>query len=106
MNICLNLKKEEPKKITTTKELAQYILESGNDVEKMSEEDRSTMDAQITAKLQSGKKLSQKEMDYLRKTNPIMYAHALRVQRMAEAVEEQLSMQRARKRLTRSYLLP
>ena len=63
MNICLNLKKEEPEKITTTKELAQYILESGNDVEKMSEEDRSRMDAQITAK-------------------------------------------RARKRLTRSYLLP
>ena len=90
MNICMNLKKVEPKKITTTKELAQYILESGNDVEKMSEEDRSRMDAQITAKLQSGKKLSQKEMDYLRKTNPIMYAHALRVQRMAEAVEEQL----------------
>lgn len=91
MNIYMNLKKEEPKKITTTKELAQYILESGNDVEKMSEEDRSRMDAQITAKLQSGKKLSQKEMDYLRKTNPIMYAHALRVQRMAEAVEEQLN---------------
>lgn len=90
MTICLNLKKEEPKKITTTKELAQYILESGNDVEKMSEADRNRMDAQITAKLQSGKKLSQKEMDYLRKTNPIMYAHALRVQRMAEAVEEQL----------------
>ena len=90
MNIYMNLKKEEPKKITTTKELAQYILESGNDVEKMSEEDRSRMDAQITAKLQSGKKLSQKEMDYLRKTNPIMYAHALRVQRRAEAVEEQL----------------
>lgn len=55
MNIYMNLKKEEPKKITTTKELAQYILESGNDVEKMSEEDRSRMDAQITAKLQSGK---------------------------------------------------
>ncbi len=90
MNIFLNLKKEEPKKITTARELAQYILESGNDVEKMSEEDRSRMDAQIAAKLQSGKKLSQKEMDYLRKTNPIMYAHALRVQRVAEAVEEQL----------------
>lgn len=90
MNIFMNLKKEEPKKITSAKELAQYILESVNDMEKMSEEDRSRMDAQITAKLQSGKKLSQKEMDYLRKTNPIMYAHALRVQRMAEAVEEQL----------------
>ena len=93
MNICMNLKKEEPKKITTTKELAQYILESGNDVEKMSEEDRSRMDAQITAKLQSGKKLSQKEMDYLRKTNPIMYAHALRngrsCRRTAKACKEQ-----------------
>ncbi len=90
MNICLNYKGEEPKKITTTKELAQYILKSGNDLEKMSEADRNRMDARITAKLQSGKKLSQKEMNYLRKTNPIMYAHALRVQRIAEAVEEQL----------------
>ena len=90
MTICLNTKKEEPKKITSTKELAQYIIESGNDVEKMSEEDRAKMDARIMAKLKSGNKLSQKEMDYLRKTNPIMYAHALRVQRMAEAVEEQL----------------
>lgn len=90
MNIFLNPNHEEQKRITTSKELAQYILESGNDIEKMSEEDRTKMDAKITAKLQSGKKLSQKEMDYLRKTNPIMYAHALRVQRMAEAVEEQL----------------
>ena len=90
MTICLNLKQEEPKKITSTKELAQYIIESGNDVEKMSEEDRAKMDARIMAKLKSGNKLSQKELDYLRKTNPIMYAHAMRVQRMAEAIEEQL----------------
>ena len=90
MTICLNLKKEEPKKITSTKELAQYIIESGNDVDKMSEEDRAKMDSRIMAKLESGKKLSQKELDYLRKTNPIMYAHAMRVQRMAEAIEEQL----------------
>lgn len=90
MNIFLNPNHEEQKRITTSKELAQYILESGNDIEKMSEEDRTKMDAKITAKLQSGKKLSQKEMDYLRKTNPIMYAHAMRIQRMAEAIEEQL----------------
>ena len=90
MNICLNLKQEEPKKITNTKELVEFILEGGNDIKKMSDEDRAKMDAQIMAKLKSGKKLSQKEMNYLRKTNPIMYAHALRVQRMAEAIEEQL----------------
>jgi hypothetical protein len=90
MNIFLNPKKDEPKKITTGSELAQYILDCGKDMDKMSEEYRAKMDAQITAKLQSGKKLSQKEMDYLRRTNPIMYAHAMRVQRMAETVEEQL----------------
>ncbi len=90
MNIFLNPNHEEQKRITTSKELAKYILESGNDIEKMSEEDRTKIDAKITAKLQSGNKLSQKELDYLRKTNPIMYAHAMRVQRMAEAIEEQL----------------
>ena len=37
MNICLNLKKEEPKKITTTKELAQLILEGGNQGERKAE---------------------------------------------------------------------
>lgn len=88
MNICLNEKQEEPEKIDTLRELAQFVLEGGNDVEKMSEEDRSRMDAKITAKLQSGKKLSKEELDYLLKTNPIMYAHAMRIQRMAEATEE------------------
>lgn len=90
MAIYLNLKKEETKKITSPKELAEYILESGTKIEKMSEEDRAKMDKQIILKLKSGKKLSQKELDHLRKTNPIMYAHAMRVQRMAEAIEEQL----------------
>ena len=33
-------------------------------------------------------------MDYLKKTNPMMYAHALRVQRMAEAVEAALALAR------------
>ncbi|RKM55558.1 hypothetical protein D6853_08350 [Butyrivibrio sp. X503] len=90
MNISLNLKKEETQKITTEIELARYIMERGNDTGKMSEADRAKMEARINAKLQSGKKLSQEEMEYLRRYNPIMYAHALRVQRMAEAVEEQL----------------
>ena len=42
MTICLNLKKEEPKKITSTKELAQYIIESGNDVDKMRSEEHTS----------------------------------------------------------------
>ncbi|MCQ2499210.1 MAG: hypothetical protein MJ133_09530 [Lachnospiraceae bacterium] len=101
MNICFNLKQEEPKKITNTKELAEYMLGSGDDIEKMSDEDRAKLDAQITEKLKLGKKLSQKEMNYLQKTNPIMYAHVLRVQRMAEAIEEQLKHARSKEEADR-----
>ena len=92
MNICLNLKQDDnkTKKITNSKELAEYIRDSFRNVENMSDEERAKKDAQIIAKLQSGKKLSQKELDYLRRTNPMLYAHAMRVQRMAEAIEEQL----------------
>ncbi|MBO4617604.1 MAG: hypothetical protein J5717_09630 [Lachnospiraceae bacterium] len=90
MNISLNLNQEESKKITGTKELVECILESGNEVSKMSDEERAEMDARIMAKLQSGKKLSEKELNYLQRTNPVLYAQALRVQRMAEAVEERL----------------
>lgn len=61
MTICLNLKQEEPRKITNTKELAEYFLDIGNDVEKMSDEDRAKMDAKILAKLKSGKKLTQRQ---------------------------------------------
>ena len=39
MNIFLNPNHKEQKRITTSKELVQYILESGNDIEKMSEEE-------------------------------------------------------------------
>ena len=101
MNICLNIKKEETKKITNIRELAESILNKGNDIEKMTDDDRAKMDAQILMKLKSGKKLSQKEMDYLKKTNPMMYAHALRVQRMAEAVEEQLKHARSKEEADR-----
>lgn len=101
MNICLNIKKEETKKITNIRELAESILKKGNDIEKMTDDDRAKMDGQILMKLKSGKKLSQKEMDYLKKTNPMMYAHALRVQRMAEAVEEQLKHARSKEEADR-----
>lgn len=92
---------EESKKITNTKELAEYILDKPSGIESMTEEDRAKMDAKIMAKLESGKKLSQEELNYLMKTNPIMYAHAMRVQRMAEAVEEQLKHARSKEEADR-----
>lgn len=90
MNICLNLNNEESKKITNVQELAAHIQETCAGTNEMSDEERAKMDAKIHAKLEAGKKLSQKELDYLRRTNPMLYAHAMRVQRIAKTVEEQL----------------
>ena len=89
MTVWVNPVKEQ-KVITDTRELAEYIREKIVGIEDMTEEDREKMNAKIRAKLESGKKLSQKEMEYLRQTDPIMYMYAVRIQRTAEAVEEQL----------------
>lgn len=90
MTIALEIKQEEKKTITNTKALAEYLLDKSADIEDLSDEKREKMDAQITAKLKAGKKLSPKELAYLRRTNPSMYAHAMRVQKMAEAIEERI----------------
>ena len=72
MTLHLNLKKEEQKKITTVNELAEYVLAKSVGCEDLSDEEKERMDAKIMAKLKAGKKLSQKEMEYLRRTNPMM----------------------------------
>lgn len=55
------------------------------------EKNNSEMMSRIMSKLKSGKKLSSKELDFLRRNDPILYAHALRIQRMADALKQQLS---------------
>ena len=95
--------KEEEKKITTQRELVEHLLAGSGDVDEMSEENRREMDVRIMAKLKSGKKLSQKELDYLRRTNPILYAEAMRVQRMAEALEEQLKHAKSKEEVNQIF---
>ncbi len=95
--------KEEDKKITTQRELVEHLLAGSGDVDEMSEENRREMDAIIMAKLKSGKKLLQKELDYLRRTNPILYAEAMRIQRMAEALEEQLKHAKSKEEVNQIF---
>ena len=101
MNVLLQ--KEDEKKITSQRELVEYILSNSDNVNEMSEENRRELDARIMAKLKSGKKLSQKELDYLRRTNPILYAEAMRVQRMAEALEEQLKHAKSKEEVNKIF---
>lgn len=55
------------------------------------EKNNSEMLSRIMSKLKNGKKLSAKELDFLRRNDPVLYAHALRIQRMADALKQQLS---------------
>lgn len=101
MDIRINCKKEEQEKITSKKEFADSILDRISGIEDMSDEDRSKMDARIMSKLEAGDKLSKKELDYLKRTNPIMYAHVMRVQRTAESVKERLKHARSKEEANR-----
>lgn len=47
--------KPEEQKITSQGELVEHLLNNSGDVDEMSEENRREMDAQIMAKLKSGK---------------------------------------------------
>ncbi len=60
---------------------------------------REKFDAKIQAKLESGKRLSEKELNYLKKYNPQMYAHALRIEMKRRAVEEQLKHARSKQQV-------
>lgn len=91
----------ETKTITNKTELAEYLLEKVDEITKIPEKNDENMEAIIMAKLNSGKKLTPKEMEYLRRTNPVLYAHALRVQIMINAIEEQLKHARSKEEVNR-----
>jgi len=98
-NMSLNIvtKEVETKKISTKEELARYYFEVINDFkDDMSDEDKQKMQARIMAKLKAGKKLTAEEMNFLRKYDPIMYQRALRIQKMAENVKNQLKQARSK----------
>ncbi len=78
------------KKTATLREICDHIKKKTEPLADMPEEEKNKRLAKIIAKLKSGKKLSDKEMAFLRCVDRNMYAHALRVQKMAESVENQL----------------
>ena len=60
----------------------------GTDFE--NETERMKFQEKIERKIKSGAKLSQKEMNYLRRYNPYLYQHMIRVQQKRESLKEQL----------------
>lgn len=94
MNISKYTKQNEEEKISfsSNKEIARYIVgKMHNQVtDKISDEDKSKMSDKIYQKLHSGKKLSKKEEQFLKETNPQLYIQYMRIRAKAEAMAEQL----------------
>lgn len=88
---------ENAQNVSTKEEIARYYFEVMNDFDdEMSDEKKQKIQARISAKLKAGKKLTAEEMNYLRKYEPLMYQRALRIQKMAENVENQLKHARSK----------
>ena len=92
---------KENKTVSTKEEMINYYLQKTLDCDnEMTDDEKKAMEARIESKLKRGKKLSAKEMEYLRKYNPMMYLRALRIQKAAEAVKEQLKQAKSKEQVT------
>ena len=69
----------------------------------LSDEQKKAYEERIMQKLQSGKKLTAEEMNYLRIKNPQLYAQAARVQAMRENLEKQLENCRSKEEVEKAY---
>lgn len=93
-NIIIKNKELEEKQntfITQDKNIWKSIIEELTDPSSgMSEDEVKKYEAKIMAKLKSGKKLTDKEMEFLRIHSPELYRSALRVKHSKEQLEQQL----------------
>lgn len=83
------------------KKIGKNFVKSVKNRKELSDEKKARIEARIIAKLKAGKKLTKEELDFLKQYNPELYVHALRVQRMAEALEEQLKNARSKEEADR-----
>lgn len=75
----------------TVKELADYVQNMLDfRIDDMDEEAKSRLEKRIYAKLEAGKRLTEKELRFLKRYNPQLYATAKRVEAKRESVEERL----------------
>ena len=83
---------EEKISFSSKEEIGRYIVDKMQIqvTDKMSDEDKNSMSNSIQQKLRSGRKLSQKEEQFLRETNPELYMHYMRIRARAEIMAEQL----------------
>ncbi len=84
------IKDMDIKSAMTLKEACDKIMEKTKEVPKMTEEKKQERLRKIMAKLKSGIKLTDEDLSFLKSVDRILYMQALRVQKMAEDLENDL----------------
>ncbi|MCR5153264.1 MAG: hypothetical protein K6B75_00300 [Lachnospiraceae bacterium] len=87
--------------LSAVRETCKKAMDKVNGIVDLSEEEKNALEEKTLAKLKSGKKLSVKELNYLRVNNPILYMKAVRIQKNAEAVEARLKNARSKEEAAR-----
>ena len=91
LNQSLNSKQTQEKSLAQMREeVVEQIKDKICGIDFDNETERMKFQEKIEGKIKSGAKLSQKEMNYLRRYNPYLYQHMLRVQQKRESLKEQL----------------
>lgn len=84
-------KENQPQTLSQVrKEFVEQVMNKIHGIDFASDEEREKFQAKIEYKIKSGAKLSQKEMNYLRKYNPYMYQQMVRVQQKRETLKQRL----------------
>lgn len=86
--------------IKTTFESIKKTIEGTNF---KTEEERERYEKRISEKVKLGEKLTQGEMSYIQRTNPIMYIRIKRIQMQREALERRLKRCRSKKEVEQAY---
>lgn len=84
-----NLSTEQQEKLRDAFDKIKFKINYGIDAEDQ-ESAKQKLEARIYAKLQAGKPLTQKELQYLRQHNPMLYMQAVRVEQKRKSLENQL----------------
>lgn len=84
-----NLTTEQQESLKEAFDKIKFKVNFGIDAED-EESAKKQLEARIYAKLEAGKPLSQKELQYLRQYNPVLYMQAVRVEQKRKTLENQL----------------
>lgn len=95
----INEEREKDGSITKTEQIKDAL----EGTKFKTEEEKKYYDSKLNDKIKSGSKLSPSEMNYIRRTNPIMYMHIKRVQMKREILEKKLKNCKSKKEVNEVY---